>query len=238
LFECIYKDGRVEHWGGAGEKGADLIVFTRDPLGIEYKIAVQVKLHEGTEDDTKALSQIKQAREYHKVDAGVVVTTAELMSETFQVRREELEEELGIDIRVVDRDEFVELVMAHLGKAKANVRDDIVDLLRRSTVTSEPLEDTPLTGRIYEELQRVPMPEAQHAGMRVFHQNRGGGVHLVRVELPREAAEDTEDQATRDVAAYLQRLVPQARGRRIEASCDAGPGKTMSRVDLTLELAR
>ncbi|WP_437957219.1 restriction endonuclease [Sorangium sp. So ce119] len=129
LLECIYKDGRVEHWGGAGEKGADLIVFTRDPLGIEYKIAVQVKLHQGTEHDTTALSQIKQAREYHKVDAGVVVTTAEQMSEAFQARREALEEELGIDIRLVDRDEFVELVMAHLGKAKANVRDDIVDLL-------------------------------------------------------------------------------------------------------------
>src|SRR5262249_21249355 len=137
LFERIYKDGRVEHWGGAGEKGADLIVFTRDPLGIEYKIAVQVKLHEGTEHDTKALSQIKLAREYHKVDAGVVVTTAEQMSETFQARREALEEELGIDIRVVDRDEFVELVMAHLGKAKANVRDDVIDLLRRSAVSPE-----------------------------------------------------------------------------------------------------
>jgi hypothetical protein len=238
LFECIYKDGRVEHWGGVGEKGADLIVFTRDPLGIEYKIAVQVKLHEGTEHDTKALSQIKLAREYHKVDAGVVVTTAEQMSEMFQARREALEEELAIDIRVVDRDEFVELVMAHLGKAKANVRDDVIDLLRRSAVSPELRESTPVTDRVYEELQRVPMSEAQRAGMRVFHQNRGGGAHLVRVELPREAAEGTEDQAARDVAAYLQRLAPQARGPRIEASCDAGPGTTASRVDLTLELAR
>jgi hypothetical protein len=138
----------------------------------------------------------------------------------------------------VDRDEFVEFVMAHLGKAKANVRDDVVDLLRRSTVTSEPLEDTPLTGRIYEELQRVPMSEAQHAGMRVFHQNRGGGVHLVRVELPREAPEGTEDQAARDVAAYLQRLAPQARGRRTETSDNAGSGTSTTCIDLTLELTR
>jgi hypothetical protein len=238
LFECIYKDGRVEHWGGAGEKGADLIVFTRDPLGIEYKIAVQVKLHEGTQDDTKALSQIKQAREYHKVDAGVVVTTAEQISEGFLARREALEEELGIDIRVVDRDEFVELVMAHLGKAKANVRDDIGDVLRRSVASSEPLEDTPITDRVYEELQLVPMSEAQRTGLRVFHQNRGDGVHLVRVELPREAAEGTEDQVARDVAAYLQRVAPQARDRRIEVSSNAGSGTTTTRVDLTMELRR
>lgn len=91
LFECIYRDGRVEHWGGAGEKGADLIVFTRDPLGIEYKIAVQVKLHEGTEGDTTALDQIEKARKHHRVDAGVVVTTAEQMSEPFLARREALE---------------------------------------------------------------------------------------------------------------------------------------------------
>ncbi|WP_437334449.1 restriction endonuclease [Sorangium sp. So ce394] len=238
LLECIYKDGRVEHWGGAGEKGADLIVFTRDPLGIEYKNAVQVKLHQGTEDDTTALSQIEQAREYHKVDAGVVVTTAEQMSEAFRARREALEEELGIDIRLVDRDEFVELEMAHLGKAKANVRDDIVDLLQRSTVTSELLESTPITDRVYEELKQIPMSKVQRAGLRVFHQNRGGGVHLVRVELPREAAEGTADQAARDVAAYLERLAPHARGRQTEASYNAGSGTSTSRLDLTLELAR
>ncbi|KYG09084.1 hypothetical protein BE21_20025 [Sorangium cellulosum] len=238
LLECIYKDGRVEHWGGAGEKGADLIVFTRDPLGIEYKIAVQVKLHQGTEDDTTALSQIKQAREYHKVDAGVVVTTAEQMSEAFQARREALEEELGIDIRLVDRDEFVELVMAHLGKAKANVRDDVVDLLQRSTVTSELLESTPITDRVYEELQQIPMSKVQRAGLRVLHQNRGGGVHLIRVELPREAAEGTADQAARDIAAYLERLAPQARGRQTEASYNAGSGTSTTHLDLTLELAR
>jgi hypothetical protein len=160
------------------------------------------------------------------------------MSETFQARLEALEEQLGIDIRVVDRDELVELVMAHLGNAKANVRDDVVDLLRRSTVTSELLESTPITDRVYEELQRLPMSRRQRAGLRVFHQNRGGGVHLVRVELPREAAEGMEDQAAWDAAAYLERLAPQARGRRTEASCNAGSGASTTRIELTLELER
>ena len=57
LFERIYSDGRVEHWGGPGEKGADLIVFTQDPLGLDFKIAVQVKLHGGVHDDIHALEQ-------------------------------------------------------------------------------------------------------------------------------------------------------------------------------------
>lgn len=115
LFEQIYRDGTVQHWGGAGEKGADLIVFTRDALGLEYKIAVQVKLHEGTDDDLHSLEQLKQARLSHKVDAAVVVTTAVKTSRRFEECRAATEAELGIDIRVITRDEFTKLVMTHLG---------------------------------------------------------------------------------------------------------------------------
>jgi hypothetical protein len=115
LFERIYAGGRVEHWGGPGEKGADLIVFTQDPLGLEYKIAVQVKLHDGTHDDPHALEQIKKARKHHQVDGGVIITTAVETSKSFDERRAALEAELAIDIRVITRDEFVELLIAHLG---------------------------------------------------------------------------------------------------------------------------
>lgn len=69
LFEQIYAGGRVERSAGPGEKGADLIVFTQDPLGIEYKIAVQVKRHDGVEHGTRALRQIEQARAHHRYAA-------------------------------------------------------------------------------------------------------------------------------------------------------------------------
>jgi hypothetical protein len=115
LLKRVYVNGKVEHWGGPAEHGADLIVFTRDALGLEYKVAVQVKLHEGTHDDLTALEQIVEARKVHRVDAGVVVTTAEGTSKAFEQRRAELEDTLGIDVRVIARDEFVELVLAHLG---------------------------------------------------------------------------------------------------------------------------
>ena len=119
LFRSIYTSGRVEHWGGRSEQGADLIVFTQDPLGLEYKIAVQAKLFDGVIDDTHALDQIAQARKAHCVDAGVVVTTATEVSDRFEERRSSLEAELGIDIKVIDRDEFTALLMEHLGRDRA-----------------------------------------------------------------------------------------------------------------------
>lgn len=118
VFRDLYDhggSGRVEHWGGAGEKGADLIAFTRDPLGLEFKIAVQVKLHDGEDDDVHALDQIKVAKAAHLVDAGVVLTTATTLSERFVKHHEALEAELGIDIRVLTRDEFLRLLLGHLG---------------------------------------------------------------------------------------------------------------------------
>jgi hypothetical protein len=123
VFRHIYdhgRTGRVEHWGGAGEKGADLLVFTQDPLGLEFKIAVQVKLHDGEHDDVHALDQIKWAHSAHSVDAGVVLTTATTLSERFTNHQQALEAELGIDIRVLTRDDFLKLLMAHLGVAGEN----------------------------------------------------------------------------------------------------------------------
>jgi hypothetical protein len=114
LMSAVYADGRVEHWGGAGEKGADLIVYTSDALGLEYKVGIQVKMHEGTHDDAHALAQLRRARLEHRIDAGVVVTTAERVSDGFEAQRGLVEQELGIDIRVIAREELLVLVMRYL----------------------------------------------------------------------------------------------------------------------------
>ena len=116
VFKHIYEaNGRVEHKGGAGEKGADIIVYTRDPLGLEFKIAVQVKLHDGEDNDVHSLDQIERALSAHEVDAGVVLTTAASLSERFVKHHDALEAKLKIDIRVLTRDEFLTLLLAHLG---------------------------------------------------------------------------------------------------------------------------
>lgn len=125
LLKRVYAGGRVEHRGGAGERGADLIVFTQDALDLEYKIAVQVKMHHGVDDDLQSLDQIRLARSHHKVDAGVVITTATETSERFNKHRDALEAELEMDIRVITRDEFLRLVLAHLTDAsQATSRGD------------------------------------------------------------------------------------------------------------------
>jgi hypothetical protein len=108
----------VEHRGGAGEKGVDLVAVTRDSLDLEYRIGIQVKLHEGVENDPHSLHQIEQAKEAHRIDAGIVLTTATSLGEAFLKHHEELQERLGIDIKVITRDEFVRLLLAHLGAAR------------------------------------------------------------------------------------------------------------------------
>lgn len=114
LLQKIYPHGRVEHWGGPSEAGADLIVYAADALGLEYKIAVQVKCFDGLIGDVAALEQIKTARLQHKVDAGVVLTTATELTLEFAQRRDVLEAELAIDIKVILLDEFIGLLLQHL----------------------------------------------------------------------------------------------------------------------------
>lgn len=118
LFASMYSnDGSVERTAGPGEKGADLLVTKWDvALGLEFKIGVQVKLHDGVHDDPHALEQIRRARVERRVDAGVVVSTAESFSAAFKQRREHLQDELQMSIALVDRDALVRLMMRHLGE--------------------------------------------------------------------------------------------------------------------------
>lgn len=119
LLERIYK-GRVEHWGGPSEAGADLIVYVEDALGLESMVGVQVKCYQGIHEDLGALEQIKQARATHRIDAGVVITTAREVGTNFESHRKDLERELGIDIRVITRDELVDLVLQYMRPAPAD----------------------------------------------------------------------------------------------------------------------
>ena len=116
LLESVYGDGAVEHRGGAGEKGADLIVTTQGPLGLTFQTAIQVKMYDGTHYDTHPLDQLRRARKEHGVQAGVVLTTANEVSQEFQDALVNLGEELKIDIQAWTREDFVRLLLAHLGR--------------------------------------------------------------------------------------------------------------------------
>jgi len=114
LLEAIYR-GEVEHTAGPSEQGADAICTYSDPLGIQQRVAVQIKMWEGEASWTRPLEQIRQAREAHElVTAGLVLSTATSVSPEFEGARRQLETELGIPVRVILRDELVELFLRHL----------------------------------------------------------------------------------------------------------------------------
>ncbi|MEQ9498737.1 MAG: restriction endonuclease [Deltaproteobacteria bacterium] len=115
LFERLYPDGHVDHVAGPAERGADLVLYTADPLGLEYRVVIQVKHHVGVHDDVHALDQIKQATEFYGAHAGVVVTTAEDVSEKFAARCEALQSELRINVKIITREELLSLLLQHVG---------------------------------------------------------------------------------------------------------------------------
>lgn len=233
LFSWIYQGARVERWGGANERGTDLLVFTRDPLGIEYKIAVQLKHHEGIHEDRRTLEQIELAREQHRVDAGIIVTLSEVVSEAFEEKRAALEGKLGIELRIITRDEFAALVMTHIEKLQSMLRESLVDLLRVAPQSSALREHTPVTDRIFQELQHMPDLDGHIAATKVFHQNRGQGQHLVRVELPREMLQAVVEPVSNGIVVHLRRLLGNARCQRVKSGANEAAGYL---IDVAVEM--
>jgi hypothetical protein len=114
VFAGLYPGARVERKGGRGEHGADLLVTTTDKDGATRKIAVQVKLHLGEDDDLRSLQQIERARSKWGATEGIIVTTAAKLSPRFSESQEVLAARLGMPIRVVAGEEFIRLVMVHV----------------------------------------------------------------------------------------------------------------------------
>lgn len=113
-YRASHPNARIDHKGGAGEHGIDVLVTLPDPLGVSLKIGVQVKKHDGVESSLRSLEQIAEAHRHWRIHAGVVLTTATEASDAFEDRREALADELGIDIQVIFREQFVDLVLEHV----------------------------------------------------------------------------------------------------------------------------
>jgi len=115
LLETMFGADGVQHTAGPRERGADFICQHTDALGSTHQIAVQVKKHTGTMGDDEALRQIGQARnEWPLVTSGVVLTTAERISDSVQAVRDELETQLNIPIQMILRDELMGLFIRYL----------------------------------------------------------------------------------------------------------------------------
>lgn len=100
IFRNVPGVKEVQEQGGPGERGADLrVIFEWEVpiLGIQEQrtCVVQVKSFEGEMEETKAVSQIREALQYWDADMGVIVSTASSGSETLDTALEQLRQETG-----------------------------------------------------------------------------------------------------------------------------------------------
>lgn len=105
----------VERRGGPAEHGADFICRFRGPLGIEFAVAVQLKMWSGVADDPTPLHQLAQAADVGQLSAVVALTTASSTSPQFDKAADALAEKIGRPVRVICRAEFMRLIVASAG---------------------------------------------------------------------------------------------------------------------------
>lgn len=78
---------------GPTEAGADVIGTVESRYASPQRVAIQVKMHWGTDNDTRSVDQLERAFDAHHVDTGLLITTADklgsrLESRIGQIKRE------------------------------------------------------------------------------------------------------------------------------------------------------
>ncbi len=115
LLRELYGEEAVEYTSGRTERGADAICTYNDPLGVEHRVVVQIKMWEWEAGWTRPLEQIRQAYyAYAGITAGVILSTAEQTTQEFEQARQQLEADLHIPVRVVLRKELLRLLITYL----------------------------------------------------------------------------------------------------------------------------
>lgn len=115
LLELLYEE--VEHTAGPKEHGADFICSFSDGLGVAHNVAVQVKMwtDERGDDLSRPIEQIREAyRYYPEITSAALITTLDGLTDGSRRTVEELSEDLGIPVRVVLKDDLLELILRHI----------------------------------------------------------------------------------------------------------------------------
>ena len=99
---------------GRYEDGADVVVQIPNHFGgVPWLIVIQVKNYRG-EIGSGVLSQIKQAYQRYSLDGqvllGVIMTTAEKEAGDFDVEKDKLEKELNIPIKLILRNQLINIM--------------------------------------------------------------------------------------------------------------------------------
>lgn len=88
----------VRRTAGPAEQGADCICDVPLGMGLATRIAVQVKMHRGTDSDLTGLEQIERAIKAHDTQAGLLVTLADSLGENVQQRLAEMQKTMKVDV--------------------------------------------------------------------------------------------------------------------------------------------
>lgn len=94
----LYDGLEVVYNAGRGEEGADLLSGLDLGYGLTTEMAVQIKLHWGTDDDPTGVEQLIHAFDKHDVDAGLLVTFADELGPKLTTALEEARQEYRIEV--------------------------------------------------------------------------------------------------------------------------------------------
>jgi len=120
ILSQLYPGANVRWTGGANEHGADIVVQIPNHFGeIPWLIVIQVKNYAG-EINEEVLTQIKEAHNYYSKDGkiilGVVLTTAEKKSSSFDKAKEKVENELSMPIKLILRQKLIKIMTEGLAQ--------------------------------------------------------------------------------------------------------------------------
>lgn len=102
VLEMLRNDGLDVEWtAGPNERGADLATKTMLGYGMSTNVAIQVKYHTEKENNPGVLDQIEQAFEERDVDAGLLVTFANELSDAVEDRLTELKHNYRENVEVL-----------------------------------------------------------------------------------------------------------------------------------------
>jgi bifunctional pyridoxal-dependent enzyme with beta-cystathionase and maltose regulon repressor activities len=65
---------------------------------LNYRVAIQVKMHDGVENDTTGLDQLERALSEHRVDACLLVSFADKLGDEFDKRLRTLKRKHNVEV--------------------------------------------------------------------------------------------------------------------------------------------
>jgi hypothetical protein len=119
LIEMMLKQRgiSVDFTAGPNERGADM-VGTASFASLEnlnYRVAIQVKMHDKVENDTTGLDQLERALSEHRVDACLLVSFADRLGNEFDKRLRTLKRKHNFEVLYGDDlySELLDLIVNH-----------------------------------------------------------------------------------------------------------------------------